>query len=102
MLPVRVELSKAPEPLKVPKSHEQRIEEALGISRDGRLSPFDLLLNASKLRYWGYQNENFKHENGDLTNILECISLDQEGKKKMDKWNLDAATCSENNLRESK
>ena len=79
------------EPLNAPKSREQRIQEALSILRDGRLSPFDIvldLLDDSKLRYWGYRNEFFKQENENLPKILEAIYSNKEGKERMDRWML--------------
>ena len=53
-------------PPKEYKSRAQRFEDVLGILREGRLSPFDLiieLLDDSNLKHWAYRNELYKEEN---------------------------------------
>jgi len=44
-------------------SQTERIEKALGLLKDGRLSPFDLVLEVlddENVEYTGYQNELYK------------------------------------------
>ena len=52
----------------------------LGILREGRLSPIDLmveLLDDSNLK-WAYRNELYKGENKKLGKILELLRLDKK------------------------
>src|SRR5271169_2160078 len=65
-------------PPKTFKSRAQRFEDVLGILREGRLSPFDLmveLLDDSSLKYWAYRNELYKEENKKLSEILGLIFM---------------------------
>ena len=81
---------KAP-PIKAFKSRAQRFEDVLGILREGRLSPFDLmveLLDDSNLKYWAYRNELYKGENKKLSEILELIFSNAPGKEKLMDWML--------------
>jgi len=73
-------------PSKAVKSRAQRFEDVLGILREGRLSPFDLiieLLDDSNLKYWAYRNKLYKEENKKLSKILELIILSAPGKEKL-------------------
>ena len=79
---------KAPPP-KEYKSRSQRFENVLDILREGRLSPFDLmveLLDVSNLKYWAYRNELYKEENKKLGEILDLIFSNSPGKEKLKEW----------------
>ena len=63
-------------PPKASKSRAQRFEDVLGILREGRLSPFDLmveLLDDSNLKYWAYRTELYKEENQKFSEILDLV-----------------------------
>ena len=78
-------------PPKASKSRAQRFEDVLGILREGRLSPFDLmveLLDDSNLKYWAYRNELYKEENQKLSEILDLVFLNGPGKEKLMEWML--------------
>ena len=82
-----------PPPSKEFKSRAQRFEDVLGILREGRISPFELmieLLDDSNLKYWAYRNELYKEENKKLNVILDLIFLKAPlaGKEKMTEWML--------------
>jgi hypothetical protein len=81
---------KAPPPKEF-KSRSQRFEDVLDILREGRLSPFDLmveLLDESNLKYWAYRNELYKEENKKLREILDLIFSNAPGKEKLNEWML--------------
>jgi len=63
----------------------------LGILREGRLSPFDLvveLLDDSNSKHWAYRNELYKEENKKLSEILELVFSNGPGKEKLMEWML--------------
>ena len=77
------------EPPKTLKSRVQRFEDVLAILREGRLSPFDLilhLLDDANLKYWAYRNELYKEENKKLGEVLELIFSNMLGKEKLKEW----------------
>ena len=80
-----------PPSTKESKSRAQRFEDVLGILRERRISPFDLvieLLDDSNSKYWAYRNELYEAENKKLNEILDLIFLNAPGKEKLTEWML--------------
>ncbi len=70
-------------------SRTERIEKALGLLKDGRLSPFDLVLEVlddENAKYTGYRNELYKVGNQKLSKILDSILATDSGKQKLWSW----------------
>ncbi|KAH9011630.1 hypothetical protein EDB85DRAFT_2159783 [Lactarius pseudohatsudake] len=70
-------------------SRAERIGKALGLLKDGRLSPFDLILevlNDNNVEYAGYRNELYKVGNQKLAKILDSILTADSGKQKLWLW----------------
>src|SRR6266702_5118367 len=70
-------------------SQNERIEKALGLLKDGRLSPFDLVLEVlddENAKYTGYRNELYKVGNQKLSKILDSILATDSGKQKLWSW----------------
>ncbi|KAF8957733.1 hypothetical protein BDZ97DRAFT_1669447 [Flammula alnicola] len=67
-------------------SRAERIENVLNVLRDGRLSPFDLVLDVldeSNPQFSAYRNEFYKAENRKLGQFLDLVLSSTAGKKKL-------------------
>ncbi|KAF8274044.1 hypothetical protein EI94DRAFT_1768902 [Lactarius quietus] len=70
-------------------SRVERITKALGVLKDGRLSPFDLILevlDSNNTEYAGYRNELYKSKNDKLQKILDSVLITDSGKQKLWSW----------------
>lgn len=70
-------------------THESRINKILSLLRGGRLSPFDLVLEVLdeyQPKYSSYQVEFYKENNQKLTLLLNKISSNTNGRRKICSW----------------
>jgi hypothetical protein len=70
-------------------SQSERIHDVLTLLRDGRLSPFDLILeilDEDKPQFASYRKEFFKEGNEKLEKILDAVLANVLGKRKIRTW----------------
>lgn len=70
-------------------SRSERLAKAIGVLKDGWLSPFDLLLEVldeSNPEYAKYRIELYKEKSTKLSRILDHIVATESGKRKLWSW----------------